>query len=172
MKQPPEQFTIFAYGTLKRGFSLHGAYCAGAVSIRRAHIRGRLFRGPEGYPFLKIPEEDILAPGTADPVADAALQARMTRDALQRPVTIRVKDSLAGGWMLIRGELMTFNDPRIRLPLLDQLEEFHPGVPSLYRRVIAPAREGRGTSVPAWVYICGPLAARLQKIGANEWLPG
>ena len=44
---------------------------------REARIRGCLYEGP-GFPLLKVPDKDILACGTADPLADVVTQARLS----------------------------------------------------------------------------------------------
>ncbi|RCK79241.1 MAG: hypothetical protein OZSIB_0355 [Candidatus Ozemobacter sibiricus] len=50
------------------------------------------------------------------------------------------------------GEILTFDDPVIRLPAIDRLEGFHPGGPCLYRRVLVPVQVN-GTVLPAWLYV-------------------
>ncbi len=52
------------------------------------------------------------------------------------------------------GEILTFDDPVIRLPAIDRLEGFHPGGPCLYRRVIVLVQVG-GAVIPAWLYMVG-----------------
>ena len=96
---------LFVYGTLKRGYRNHDAFCEGALEIREARVRGRLYEGP-GFPVLEVPREDILAHGTADPLADAATQARL-RDS---PV---LESAIAGAWGAVYGELLSFDDPRV-----------------------------------------------------------
>ena len=54
----------------------------------------------------------------------------------------------------MHGELLTFNDPKTRLPAIDRLEGFHPGGPCLYRRVLVPFRAS-GTKLPVWLYAMG-----------------
>ena len=68
---------LFVYGTLKRGYWNHDAFCQAVLEVREAQVRGRLYEGP-GFPLLEVPEEDVLASGTADPLADAATQARLS----------------------------------------------------------------------------------------------
>ena len=80
--EPPKENTLdllrlFVYGTLKRGYWNHEPFCEGVLEIREARIRGRLYDGP-GFPLLEVPDEDILAHGTADPLADVATQARLS----------------------------------------------------------------------------------------------
>ena len=66
---------LFVYGTLKRGYWNHDPFCRGVLAIQEAQVRGRLFEGP-GFPVLEVPDEDILAHGTGDPLADMGIQGR------------------------------------------------------------------------------------------------
>ena len=77
---------LFVYGILKRGYWNHDPFCRGVLEIREARIRGRLYEGP-GFPLLKVPDEDILACGTADPLADVATQARLSDQVASIPPT-------------------------------------------------------------------------------------
>ncbi|BBL79155.1 AIG2 family protein [Rubrobacter xylanophilus] len=131
---------LFLYGTLKRGQPSHEAFCQGYLSVAEAAVRGEIFTLPDGYPALVVPEEDMLATGTADPLADAALQERAEHRELPEPQR-----------PLVRGELYLFGDPEARLPALDAFEGFRPGGESLYLRVLVPALAA-GTVVPAWTY--------------------
>jgi len=45
--------TIFAYGTLKKGFSNHHEYCKSALNIEPATVWGRLYNLPAGFPALE-----------------------------------------------------------------------------------------------------------------------
>jgi hypothetical protein len=56
------------------------------------------------------------------------------------------------GWQDVQGELQTFDDPADRLAAIDALEDFHPGAPSLYLRVLLPVRRN-AECVAAWVYV-------------------
>ncbi len=40
-------------------------------------VRGRLFETPSGIPVLQVPEEDVLAVGTTNPLADGNTQAHV-----------------------------------------------------------------------------------------------
>lgn len=142
--------TLFVYGTLKRGFPNHDRFCRNAIDIQPATVWGRLY-DLGAFPALEVPEESILAHGTADPRADAATQARFMAKIFKHPDPLSKERTLLG-WGLIRGELMTFDDPAERLPRLDHLEGYHPDGPSLYRRVLTPVFRGNA-SVAAWVYI-------------------
>ncbi|HOV76239.1 MAG TPA: gamma-glutamylcyclotransferase [Candidatus Hydrogenedentes bacterium] len=142
---------LFAYGSLKRGFWNHERFCAGAVSIEEAVVRGRLYETTSGLPVLQVPEAEILANGTAAPCADVATQARFEAEMAQHP-DLHAKGHTLRGWRLVRGELMAFDDPQERLPGLDRLEGFRPGHSFLYRRVLLPVL-GREKAEPAWAYV-------------------
>jgi len=146
----PGLLRLFVYGTLKRGMWNHERFCAGAVSIEEAVVRGRLYEMESGLPVLQVPGADILAYGTADPCADVATQAHFEAEADQRP-DLRAKGRTRRGWGLVHGELITFDDPEDRLPRLDRLEGFHPGGPSFYRRILLETSCG-GNVIQAWAY--------------------
>ena len=89
--------TLFVYGTLKsgrwttareangeqaaglaegrhcrrQGATHHDRFCRHALYIRPATTVGRLYDLPVGVPALEIPQEEILANGTGDPLANA-----------------------------------------------------------------------------------------------------
>lgn len=130
---------IFVYGTLKRGERNHDRFCRGVLRVREATVRGQLYDLPFGFPALVVPEESILATGTADYLADAKRQ----RSAVPNPDQIRES--------VVHGELLTFGDPLNRLPSLDGLEGFHPGEKTLYRRILIPV-QADGETLPAWAY--------------------
>jgi gamma-glutamylcyclotransferase (GGCT)/AIG2-like uncharacterized protein YtfP len=102
-----------------------------------------------GYPVLVVPEAAILAHGSADAMADAALQ----------PAPVVEAPDPGGRWRDVAGELLTFDDPRERLPRIDELEDFHPGGASLYRRVLLPVRCESAAARTAWAYVEGDLPA-------------
>ena len=133
---------LFFYGTLKRGHANHDRFCRGYLHLEEATVRGRLYDLPFGYPAMVVPEEDVQAVGTADPVADASEQRRLGHAGVRRPDGRRVT-----------GELLTFDDPEERLPALDRLEGFDPARPSPYRRVLIPAETSGGADVLAWAYV-------------------
>ncbi len=109
--------------------------------MREATIRGRLYELPYGFPALVVPEEDILATGTTNYLADAEEQQHVVLDS-RTPST---------RWDTVHGELMTFDDPEERLPALDALEGYVPGEEGLYERVLVPV-EVADESVLAWSY--------------------
>jgi len=185
---------LFVYGTLKRGYWNHDRFCRGVLDVQEAVVRGRLYEMPSGIPVLEVPETDILAHGTADPLADVATQARPAghlasylepmpdKSAGQRIWTcqrharrVRAMDgehrsATAGDWGPVYGELLTFDDPSTRLPAIDRLEGFHPGGSSMYRRVLVPALTGE-TVVPVWLYMGDEIIKRrLAPLGKSRWL--
>ena len=165
-ENPTPVLTLFVYGTLKRGFRNHQAFCRGFVEFREATVWGRLYEGP-GYPILEVPEADILARGTADPLADAATQARLSNGVqagLQQPP----EGTTGETWDTVFGELFTFDDPRTRLPPIDRLEGFQPGGRGLYQRVLVPATV-EGARQLAWVYVVEMLGISRRRIASGRW---
>ncbi len=172
-KEPPPKNTnhedsvdtvisVFVYGTLKRGFANHDRFCRNAIDIQPATVWGRLY-DLGAYPALEVPDESILAHGTTDPLADAAIQAR---HAAQMPACAS-NTPPAGDWDPIHGELMTFPDPARNLPPLDYLEGFRPGRSSMYQRVLVPTR-GDFPTIPAWVYVMSsPVCG--EPVGCGAW---
>lgn len=61
------------------------------------------------------------------------------------------KVASAAGWDIVQGELMTFDDPVIRLPALDRLEGYVPGERGLYERVLITV-DTDGEPALAWAY--------------------
>lgn len=116
-------FSIVVYGTLRRGSWNHYKYMTGYLSVREVEIRGRLHWLSPGIPMLEVSPEDILAVGTTDYLADAALQARLTAELAAQPLP----PAPPGPWDLIPAEVFTFDDPEARMPPLDRLEGFQPG---------------------------------------------
>lgn len=161
---------LFVYGTLKRGFWNHDRFCRGVLAVEDALVRGRLFETSSGIPVLQVPEEDILAVGTTNPLADVATQACVVaRMSNPEPTPDRLpKKGTGAPWGLVYGEILTFDDPEIRLPAIDRLEGFHPGGPCLYRRVLTSAQV-HGTVLPAWLYVGEDLSGRLTPLGGSRW---
>ena len=171
---------LFVYGTLKRGFWNHDRFCRGVLAIEDALVRGRLFETSSGIPVLEVPEEDILAVGTTNPLADVATCLRAeTHRQVQARVVARMsnpdptpdrlpKKGTGAPWGPVYGELLTFDDPENRLPAIDRLEGFHPGGPCLYCRVLVPIRTN-GTGLPAWLYVGEDLSGRLTPLGGSRW---
>jgi len=165
--EPPKENTtgllrLFVYGTLKRGCWNHERFCRGVLSVEEAVVRGRLYELPPGIPVLEVPEADVLAHGTADPLADVATQARLAAEFAARAVHPDPGENGAPGgrWGPVYGELLTFDDPETRLPAIDHLEGFLPDGPSLYRRVLVPVYAGGALPELSWVYVSArPLVA-------------
>ncbi len=157
---------LFVYGTLKRGYGNHDRFCRGVGEIREAQVRGRLYEGP-GFPLLEVPDEDILALGTAEPLADVATQAGLSDwvGSDPRPVP---ECAATGAWGAVYGELLTFDDPESRLPAIDRLEGFRPGGSSLYRRVLVPVTVN-GTRELAWVYTVETTGIKRRRIVSGCW---
>jgi gamma-glutamylcyclotransferase (GGCT)/AIG2-like uncharacterized protein YtfP len=148
---------LFVYGTLKRGFWNHDRFCRGVLAVEDALVRGRLFETSSGIPVLEVPEEDILAVGTTNPLADVATQARVVaRMSNPEPTHDRLPNKGTGApWGPVYGELLTFDDPENRLPAIDRLEGFHPGGQSLYSRVLVPVCMDKERRLTAWAYVAG-----------------
>jgi gamma-glutamylcyclotransferase (GGCT)/AIG2-like uncharacterized protein YtfP len=162
---------LFVYGTLKRGFWNHDRFCRGVLAVEDALVRGRLFETSSGIPVLQVPEEDILAVGTTNPLADVATQAHVTaRVSNPEPTPDRLpKEGTGAPWGPVYGDLLAFDDPETRLPAIDRLEGFHPGAPCLYRRVLVPVRIN-GTVLPAWLYVGeDPSSGSLKPLGKSIW---
>jgi gamma-glutamylcyclotransferase (GGCT)/AIG2-like uncharacterized protein YtfP len=162
---------LFVYGTLKRGFWNHDRFCRGVVTVEAALVRGRLFETSSGIPVLQVPEEDILAVGTTDPLADVGTQAHVTaRMSSPEPTPDRLpKKGTGAPWGDVYGELLTFDDPETRLPAIDRLEGFRPGGPCLYRRVLV-STQAHGTVLPGWLYVGeDPISGRLTPLGGSRW---
>jgi hypothetical protein len=99
---------------LKRGFWNHDRFCRGVLAVEDALVRGRLFETSSGIPVLEVPEEDILAVGTTNPLADVATQAHVTArmSPIPRPTPDRLpKDPTGAPWGPVYGEILTFDDP-------------------------------------------------------------
>jgi len=174
--EPPKENTtgllrLFVYGTLKQGCWNHERFCRGVLSVEEAVVRGRLYELPSGIPVLEVPEADVLAHGTADPLADVATQARLIAEFAARAAHPELGENGAPGgrWGPVYGELLTFDDPETRLPAIDHLEGFLPGEPSLYGRVLVPTII-HGGAVPAWVYASeGPPDRHARPLSGSRW---
>lgn len=136
------------------------------LEIREAEVRGRLYEGP-GYPFLEVPEGDVLAEGTADPLADAATEARLcvSPGSFRRPVAA---SGAPGAWGIVHGEVLTFDDPDDRLPAIDRLEDFNPWGSSVYRRVLVHVTL-KGVTALAWLYTIEASGIHGRRIVSGRW---
>ena len=157
---------LFVYGTLKRGYWNHDAFCEGVLKVREAQVRGRLYEGP-GFPVLEVPDEDILAYGTANHLADVATQAGLS-DWVGSDPRPAPESATAGAWAAVYGELLSFDDPESRLPAIDRLEGFRPGGSSLYRRVLVLVIV-EGACELAWVYTVEETDIKRSRIVSGCW---
>lgn len=162
------ELRIFAYGTLKRGFPNHAEYCSGALRISAAYLRGRLFKLSPEIPVMIVPGEDIAAYGTSSVAAD--IEAQEQFEAFLKDKEAKGPIEAAGAtWRKVRGELLVFDDPYTRLPLLDRLEEFQPGQSSTYIRALVPTTVSSGLQTCAWTYIAGFDPTYLQEYEGESW---
>lgn len=134
---------LFVYGTLKRGQSNHERFCRGLISVQEATVRGHLYELPFGFPALVVPETEVRATGTTNYLTDAEAGRYEEAEVSETP----------SSWDTVWGELLVFDDPEKRLPMLDGLEFFRPGEESFYKRVLIPATLAEtGTTLLAWAY--------------------
>ena len=160
--------SLFVYGTLKHGRSNHDGYCRGVLAIEKAVVRGYLYIRPDRIPFLDVPERDVLATGTSDPVADAVTQERLAGDIESLRLAERPPGPPAKNRGVVHGELLSFDDPDTRLPAIDRLEGFRPGGRSLYRRVLVPVRVNEMCTV-AWTYAVETKPPDWPKLASGCW---
>jgi gamma-glutamylcyclotransferase (GGCT)/AIG2-like uncharacterized protein YtfP len=158
-------FDLFVYGSLKPGEAGHELFCREALRAEPARVRGALFEAPEGYPVLLVTEAEVLAEGTENPARDARRALRHGSVSRGRPADhaygIRLR------W--IDGFVLRFAEPNRQIPPIDEYEDFVPGTPGPYRRVlIATAGESAGA---AWTYISppGPPDADHRPIPSGVW---
>ncbi len=162
------ELRIFAYGTLKRGYSNHDLYCSGVLRVYPAWVRGKLFKTDSEIPVMKIPNEDVLLHGSASVTADIEAQDKFD-SFLRRKAEKPGQSCGAGEWGKIQGELHIFDDPETRLPLLDSLEEFHSNQPSVYTRALVFINLPNGSQTTAWTYIAGSKANGLREYEGESW---
>jgi len=136
--------------------------------VSPAWIWGRLFRLTPAIPAVIIPFDDILACGTADIAADVEVQEKFELVPGVDPAAGRTSSD-RDGWKKIQGELLIFDDPHSRLPVLDALEDYNPGLPSTYLRVLGSINLEKGLRTSAWVYIAGFDPAELEECTSGNW---
>ena len=148
---------LFLYGTLRPGESQHGLVAPFLESSIPARAWGRLHHLPAGYPALEVPEETVLAHGSVDPEADAAMARAAGNVHVQQPPN-------DGEW--VQGDLVTLREPAQCLPRLDDYEDFRPGQACLYRRILIAIDTPAGARA-AWAY-ASPPADRLRTLGNGD----
>lgn len=156
---------MFVYGSLKRGYRNHAAYCAGHASFRPATVVGRLYRQPDGYPMLVVPSSSILALGTHDLRRDM-LELLQVETALKNASTLRTISELPvdqqKDWQAIRGEIYEWPATAPEhcesiVSQLDRLEDYYPAdeasrAASLYHRVLVLATHEGGWEL-VWTFV-------------------
>lgn len=110
---------------------------------------------PVGYPALEVPASQVLALGSNDPLADCQHLLALDREIRRDFPAGTPPASAVSGWPTTAGDLLVFDDPTRRLPILDELEELEPGRPSLYLCVALRVLPATGAPVAAWVYVRG-----------------
>ena len=128
---------LFVYGTLKRGYWNHDAFCLGVLEIRDAQVRGPTLRGA-GISTSRGPGRGHPRPRDRRPVGRRGHTGAPVRSdgSCSQPVP---ESATVGAWGAVYGELLSFNNPESRLPAIDRLEGFRPGRPQSL-----PARAGPG----------------------------
>lgn len=156
---------LFVYGTLKRGFWNHDRFYRGVVTVEDALARGCLFETSSGIPVLQVSEENILAVGSTDPLADVVTRARAAaRMPNPEPTPDRLPKNVTGEpWAPCKGNFLPSMTPDARLPAIDRLEGFHPGGPCLYRRALV-AVQANGVILPASLYVVDVTGNRWFKL--------
>ncbi|WP_234042112.1 gamma-glutamylcyclotransferase family protein [Persicirhabdus sediminis] len=152
-----DMLMVFVYGSLKRGFENHLPYCRYLQSVSEAAVIGKLYGLSAGYPGLLVPGGFERGVGTADALADVALQQRasaawLDSDICQGESRGMWNAAFDCGWGEVYGELMAFSNVQESLAGLDDLEAYSVGGPCLYRRVLVPVRVADRYQL-AWVYV-------------------
>lgn len=112
--------------------------------------------------MLFVPLASILGHGSGDLERDIDLPRHVTPPS--QPLSLA-----APPWRLVLGEILEFADAVPRLALLDDLEDFEPGQPSVYCRVLVTAIELQGPSL-CWTY-GSPHNTRFENEFASTHLP-
>ena len=149
-----------------RGKWNHAPYCSEALSIEEAKVRGRLYELGSGIPVLEVPDKDIMGLGSADILADLAMQQRLEAEPVRHP------ECNGEDWQWIEGELIILPNPAKTVPPIDQLEGFRPKGMCFYRRVLVPVVISAYRSLTtAWCYVVGPgTAGMLLPAGRTRWV--
>ena len=135
---------LFVYGTLRHDQPEHERYCRGVTGWRRARIRGQLWRIPEGYLLLEVPQASVLMEAADDADADEF-----------RRLQLDVPAPADGEWPWIEGEVLSFRNASEAWPPIDAWEGFVTGKSNVYPRCVVPVEilDGGGWSRDlAWAY--------------------
>lgn len=153
---------LFVYGSLKRGIYNHH-FMDGYVDIRFAKVVGRLYRLPSGVAILKVPPSSIIRIG--DSVCDFQYSDKACHERSFRIASTKRAGDPHNPWVLIEGELYTFNDIEKRFPELDFHEGFKLRFPewSVYHRGVIPVFVN-GVFKLAWAYIAGAFISSADKM--------
>lgn len=135
----------------------------GALHIEEATIVGRLYELPSGIPVLQVPDSNILAVGSSNPMEDVATQEQFLDK-------LAIAECEADDWQIIQGELIVFPDATTALPPIDHLEGFNPGSHSMYNRVLLPVLINGKQQVSAWCYAGDSRLLRIaMPTGKTSW---
>ena len=142
-----QEYKVFVYGTLKRGYGNHYFYCKDATHVEKGHIIGRIYDLIHGgFPGIQVPDRSIMVEGTKDHGFDAKLQETLTDP------EFNTFNDYGDEWGKVFGEVITFKNPLSSFNDLDRLEGFRPGVQGcLYERALVLA-ESDGNIFPVWAY--------------------
>jgi len=100
-------------------------------------------------------------------VQEAVVRGRLYE--MPSGIPVLPESATAGDCGPVYGELLTFDDPETRLPAIDRLEGFHPGGPSLYRRVLVPVCIRQEVVVGAWAYAGDSEQCFRRLLQAGRW---
>ncbi len=166
-------WNLFVYGSLGPPGSHDSLLRPWLSEVSPATAPGCLYEDDEGFPFLDMPHEAILAKGTGDLEEDLAAWnivcgalRTLNRD---DPRWHSAPDQEPS---VVEGFLLTFQKWPGPVPLLDEWEEFQPPSCYVYQRVIACVCVGEScmnAHVPAWTYVRKPEVGSVP-IG-RRWIP-
>ncbi|WP_279382648.1 gamma-glutamylcyclotransferase family protein [Acanthopleuribacter pedis] len=157
-----DTWSLFVYGTLKRGLRYHAAFCSGMLAATKATAYGELYDTPHGYPMMTLPARLQWIQGCADRNHDMALNPSIRQPGLMPPHADQA----------VHGEVLTFPRCAGILQALDDLEDFHPQQTSMYHRVMAPVwREGATSYSIVWLYLVAPSLIQPNWPRMRDW-PG
>jgi hypothetical protein len=102
------------------------------VAVEDAIVRGRLFETSSRIPVLLVPEEEILAVGTINPLADVTTKAHVTARVFNpEPTPDRLpKKGTGAPWAPCSGSFLPSTTPRPAFPPSTAWKGFTPAVPA------------------------------------------